>query len=224
MLVSGFVLFIFSVIFLSISLVDRPLSDSTAEIVEIGDQQNHNLINLNTNGFSLQSQVVVTLLALADLDSNTEGTVYVAPCNQLQTMSVHLPPKETRRLRYILNRSNYERRANNYFDGMRINTPINLLPGSILIYNVTTTLMEQGNGCLRLYLFDSYTHYRLYIDRGIDDSYVNRSDCIPVSDDGTPLTTPIVFNTISKQADYYVALGIEDSEDSNSTNSSTILV
>ena len=154
---------------------------------------------VTSNSFTTATSINFTIL---NPDSNS-AALYQTPCNNLTLLTNKSLP-----LHHItqLFPDSFIRDGYNY--DLHKDVPINLSPGSSLTYIMSANSTSSDPGCLRLYLFDSYSAYNSFLgtDNTTANNYVTRSHCINVSTSGPPAQSIIVFNITDKQANYYVAV------------------
>ena len=174
--------------------------------------QNQSLLNMTVDGGKYHRPVFVSSDSFMsstsiDISLSNPGTkstaLYKTLCKNLTLLTDRsLPPQHIPQLRpgsFIRDGYNYD---------VEEDVPINLAPGSSLTYTMNANSTSSDPGCLRLYLFDSYSAYNSFLgpDNNTVNNYVARSHCINVSTSGPPAQSVIVFNITDKQANYYVAV------------------
>ena len=177
--------------------------------------QNQSSVNVTVDGGIHHRPVLVcsdnftstTSISSIDISLSNPGTksayLYQTLSNNLILVTDRsLPPHHISQL----NPGSFIREGYNYDVGTDV--PINLAPGSSLTYIMNASSTLPNPGCLRLYLFDSYSTYDSFLGtKNITvNNYVTRSHCINVSTSGPPVQSVIVFNITDKQANYYVAV------------------
>ena len=179
---------------LILSLYHHPRS--TSGLVELEGSTYNRPILVTSNSFTTATSINFTIL---NPDSKS-AALYQTPCNNLTLLTNSSLPH-----RYItqLSPSSFIRDGYNY--DVDEDVPINLAPGSSLTYIMSANSTSSDPGCLKLYLFDSFSAYNSFLgtkDNSVND-YVTRSHCINVSTSGPPAQSIIVFNITDKQTSYY---------------------
>ena len=167
--------------------------------VTVDGGTHHRPVLVSSDSFTSTTSIVISL----SNPGTKSASLYQTPCDNLTLLTDRsLPPQHISQL----NPGSFIREDYNY--DVDTDVPINLAPGSNLTYIMNASSTLPNPGCLRLYLFDSYSAYKSFLgpNNNTVNNYVTRSRCVNVSTSGPPAQTVIVFHIVDKQANYYVAV------------------
>ncbi len=187
LIVCGCTLFFTALLFLILLLLVADIKKESIQFSTIDQDVGGKVpINIQSSRFS-PSTIAEVSVRLKNSSGNLPVTAYYGHCSNVLNTTTSLLS-----IVYDISLPSNTLIAANYYN----DTPIYVLSETVLVYNVVALTNSSSEGCVFLYLFDSFVSYQASYSQIKNFTFYYRSDCVKTMRNSSFVAAPTTILTV----------------------------